>query len=166
MMQLNIRSILAHQSKLRQLLQTMANKNSQTDVLLLCETFLTTRTERLVNILGYSLVTNNRKDYKGGVVAILIKHGITFRKRNDLNIMKEKTIESVYVDVTAKNGNIYTIGNLYRAPNSDIKGIMDHIDYMVNKTNTKTKNKLTIGMDQNLNLLKSEDHHIQVNLWI
>ena len=80
MMQLNIRSILAHQSKLRQLLQTMANKNSQIDVLLLCETFLTTRTERLVNILGYSLVTNNRKDYKGGVVAILIKHGITFRK--------------------------------------------------------------------------------------
>ena len=80
--------------------------------------------------------------------------------------MKEKTIESVYADVTAKNGNIYTIGSLYRAPNSDTKGIMDHIDYMVNKTNTKTKNELTIGMDQNLNLLKSEDHHIQVNLWI
>ena len=42
-MQFNIRSILAHQSELRQLLQTMINKNSQTNVLLLCETFLTPR---------------------------------------------------------------------------------------------------------------------------
>ena len=94
-MQLNIRSILAHQNELRQLLQTMANKNSQVDVLLLCETFLTIRTEKLGNILGYSLITNNSKDHKGGGVAMLIRHGITFRKWNDLNIMKEKTIVSV-----------------------------------------------------------------------
>ena len=138
------------------------------------ETFLMTRMERLVNILGYSLETNNRKDHKGGGIAILIKHGTTFKKRTDLNMMNEKTIESVHMDVTAKNGNIYTIGCLYRAPNSDTKGIMDHIDHIVNKTNTKTKSKLIIGMDQNLDLLKSEYHHItrkfmdlilDLNLW-
>ena len=76
--------------------------------------------------------------------------------------------------VMAKNGNIFTIGSQYRAPNSDAKGIMEHIEEVVNKTNTKTKNELIIGMDQNLDLLKSEDHQItgkflelilNLNLW-
>ena len=47
------------------------------------------------------------------------------------------------------------------------KGIMEHIE-VVNKTNTKTKNELIIGMDQNLDLLKSEDHQITgkfLKLW-
>ena len=52
-MQLNIRSILAHQFELTQLLQTMSNKNSCVDIVLLCETFLTDKTIKLVNIPGY-----------------------------------------------------------------------------------------------------------------
>ena len=39
-MQLNIRSVLAKQSDLNQLLSTLAKKNSSVDILLLCETFL------------------------------------------------------------------------------------------------------------------------------
>ena len=46
-MQLNIRSLLTHQMKLRQLLQIMTNKNSSVDVLLLCETFLMPKTEKI-----------------------------------------------------------------------------------------------------------------------
>ena len=79
-MQLNIRSLLAHQMELRQLLQIMTNKNSSVHVLLLCETFLMPITEKLVNIPGYHIVTNNRNNHKGGGVAILITEGITFRK--------------------------------------------------------------------------------------
>ena len=104
-MQLNIRSILAHQTGLRQLLQVMSNKNSRVDVLLLCETFLTSRTENLVNIPGYCLVTNNRTNHKGGGVAILIRDGITFRPKPDLNQMAEKELESMCVDITARNGS-------------------------------------------------------------
>ena len=65
-MQLNVRSILAHQNDLRQLLHDMSNKNSRVDILLLCETFLTAKTEKLVTIPGYNLVTNKRKNHKGG----------------------------------------------------------------------------------------------------
>ena len=40
-LQLNIRSILAHQHELKQLLRDLEKKNSSIDVVLLCETFLT-----------------------------------------------------------------------------------------------------------------------------
>ena len=112
-LQHNIRSILAHQTELRQLLQMMANKDSSVDILLLCETFLTTKTENLVNIPGYKLIANSRKDHKGGGVAILIKEGITYKKQADLNSMNEKEQESVYVGITTRGGKLIRVGSLY-----------------------------------------------------
>ena len=73
-------------------------------MLLLCETFLTPRTEKLVNIPGYRLVTNNRTSHKGGGVAILNREGITFRPKPELCYMADKELESMYVDITAGNG--------------------------------------------------------------
>ena len=112
-MQLNVRSMLAHQNDMRQLLHDMSNKNSRVDILLLSETFLTAKTEKLVNIPGYNLATNNRKHHKGGGVAILIRNGITFKKRLDLSCMIDKELESVYVDITARIGKLFRIGSLY-----------------------------------------------------
>ena len=45
-LQLNIRSILAHQHELKQLLRDLEKKNSSIDVVLLCETFLTKKNHR------------------------------------------------------------------------------------------------------------------------
>ena len=47
--------MLAHQSELKHLLGTLEQKNSKVDILLLCETFLTKTTTKLVNIPGYKL---------------------------------------------------------------------------------------------------------------
>ena len=112
-LQHNIKSILAHHTKLHQLLQMMANKNSSVDILLLCETFLTTNTENLVNIPGYKLITNSRKNHKGSGVAILIKEGIPYKKQPDLNSMNEKDLESVCVDITTKSGKLIRVVSLY-----------------------------------------------------
>ena len=125
-MQLNIRSLLAHQTELRQLLQVMTNKNFSVDVLLLCETFLMPRTKQLVNIPGYQLVTNNRTSHKGGGVAILIREGITFSQKPDLCYMADKELESVCVDITARNGRQIQICSPYCAPNMDVKNLMEH----------------------------------------
>ena len=43
-LQLNIRSVLAHQHELKQLLRVLEKKNSRIDAVLLCETFLTKNT--------------------------------------------------------------------------------------------------------------------------
>ena len=43
-MQLNVRSLLAHQQELCQIIRTSEKKNSRIDILLLCETFLSKQT--------------------------------------------------------------------------------------------------------------------------
>ena len=125
-MQLNISSLLAHQNKLSELLQVLSTKNSQVDIGVLCETFLKYKTEKLAKIPGYNIICNNHKIAKGGGVT-LVRNSITFKKRPDLSCMEEKLIKSVYIEVRAKNGKSYIIGSLYRAPNSEESGLMQHI---------------------------------------
>ena len=52
-LQLNIRSLSVHQDDLKDLLFHLDKQNSPVDVLLLCETFLSERTHKLINITGY-----------------------------------------------------------------------------------------------------------------
>ena len=58
-LQLNIRSLLAHQADLKLLLNLLDKKKSKADAVLLCETFLTKHTNQLVNIPGYVLINKN-----------------------------------------------------------------------------------------------------------
>ena len=73
--------------------------------------------------------------------------------------MHEKEVESIYAKVRAKNGKHFVIGSLYRAPNTCEENLIQHIEENVNKRNTeKEKKELILGMDQNIDLLKSERH--------
>ena len=105
-LQLNIRSILAHQHELKQLLRDLEKKNSSIDVVLLCETFLTKKTIGMVNVAGYTHVGNYRNTKKGGGVSILIKDGISYKRRQDLDIFQEGETESVFIEILSKNGTI------------------------------------------------------------
>ena len=73
--------------------------------------------------------------------------------------MIEKELESVCIDITARNGKHIQIGSLYRAPNTEIVPLLDHLEMVTKMTNSKPNYKLIIGMDQNLDLLKSENHN-------
>ena len=141
-MQLNIRSILAHQTKLAQLLQTMTDKKSRVDILLPCETFLTDKTSNLVNIPGYQIITNNRKISKGGGVAILVRNGIPYKKLPSLCHMIEKELESVYIDITTRGGRHIRVGSLYRAPNTETTKLKEHIESISLQTQSKPKLRL------------------------
>ena len=112
-MQLNIRSILAHQFELTQLLNTTSNKNSCVDIVLLCETFLTNKTAKLVNIPGYELVYNNHISSKGGGVGILIRSGIPYKRNQSLSLMVEKELESIYIDIATCSGSQIRVGSIY-----------------------------------------------------
>ena len=57
-LQLNIRSLLSHQADLKNLLHELDKRNSTVDILLIYETFLNKKTERMVNMPGYTLVFN------------------------------------------------------------------------------------------------------------
>ena len=91
-MQWNIRSLLAHQYELKQLLRNLEVKRSRVDIVFFCETFLSKKTKKLVHIPGYKLVCNHHPTRKGGGVCILINENTPYKRRQDLDVFVEKTL--------------------------------------------------------------------------
>ena len=161
-LQLNIRSILAHQHELKQLLQDLEKKNSSIDVVLLCETFLTKKTIGMVNVVGYTHVGNYRSMKKGGRVSILIKDGISYKRRPELDIFQEGRTESIFIEILSKSGKNMVIGSMYRPLNTDITQFSNNIatiTSLARKTKGKSSPEIIIGMDHNIDLLKGSCHN-------
>ena len=158
-MQLNICSLLSNATELKMLLTKLEQKNSPVDVILLCETFLTKKTEWLVNIPHYQLYSTCRRNHKGGGTVILVRDGIVHKQRKDLNIMIEKEVEATYVEMTAKCGKRIILGSVYKSPNTNDDKLKIHLAEICSKIKQeKQKKELVIGMDHNMDLLKSHEH--------
>ena len=137
----------------------MTKKNSTIDILLLCETFLNKNTVSLVNLPGYKMISNHSTSHKGGGTAILIRDGKPFRRWKDLDIFLEKETESIFIEVTAKNGMPIVIGSMYRTPNTSSAQFTKHMSEIISRIKQdKKKKEIIIGMDHNMDLLKSEPH--------
>ena len=153
-MQLNIRSLLSNIGELKLLLTKLEQRNLTVDVILPCDTFLSKNTEKLVKIPHYHLYANYRSKHKGGGMAILVRDGILHKRRKDIEIMKEKEAESMYVEMTAKGGK-HILGSVYKSPNTCENTLKNHLTELLNKIKFEKGNKeLVIGMDHNMNLLK------------
>ena len=160
-MQLNIQSLLSHQQDLCQLIRSTEKKNSRIDILLLCETFLSKSTHHMVKIPGFTHVSNYRKNKKGGGVTILIRDGISYRRRTDLDVFDEGLMESIFIEVRSKNGKQMIFGSLYKPPNVGIDQFSEHlssITYKVRIVQGKHPPEMVLGMDHNMNLLNSMIH--------
>ena len=158
-LQLNIRSILSNQLELRMLLNTLKNKNLNVDAVLLSETFLTDKTLKLVNLEGYTLLTNHRKEHKGGGVAILVRNGVNYQRRKDLEVMVEKEVESCYIQIKTKSGKKIIVGSLYHSPNTKETELINHVQNTIVKCKSVKQNlDIILGMDHNLDLLKLNNH--------
>ena len=134
-MHLNIRSVLGHQQELCQLIRLTERKNSWIDVILLCETFLSSKTKSMVNIPGFSHICNYCKTKKGGGVSILLHDGITYKHRSDLDIFEEGLTESVFVEIRSKNSKQIIVGSMYKPPNVSIEQYSNNLTTIVNKSN-------------------------------
>ena len=144
---------------MKQLLDDLILKNSAVDALLLSETFITSKTEKLINMKGYSIHTSNRVNSKGGSTAVLIKKEITQKQRKELEIMNEREAESTFIEMVAKNGKKFVLGSLYRAPNTKEDIFINYVKETIHKIKCENGHKeFILGMDQNLNLLKANQH--------
>ena len=158
-LQLNIHGLISHQDELKLLLHKLSKKNSSVDIVLLCETFLNKKTENLIKIPGYTMIANNHQQNKGGGTAILIKDGLKYNRRKDLDIFIEKEVESVFIDFLSKSNKHITIGSMYRPPNNQDDAFTEAILKIKQKLSMeKEKKELIIGMDHNFDLLKSSEH--------
>ena len=159
-MQHNICSVLSNQCDLRNLLNSLSLKNSKVDIILLCETHLSKQTVGFVNIPNYTQVANYRSTHKGGGTSILIRNDIPFKRRKDLEKFIEKEVESTYMEITAQNGKQFIVGSLYHSPNTSEDPLLNHLREILNKIKAKKSNQeIIIGLDYNLDLLKSDQHN-------
>ena len=128
-------------------------------MVLLCETFLNKKTSKLVNIPGYTMISNSRSLAKGGGTAILVKEGLKYNTCKDLDIFIEKKVESVFVEILAKCNKHIVVGSMYRPPNNTEDTFVEAILSIRHKLSKEHERKeLIIGMDHNYDLLKSWEH--------
>ena len=95
----------------------------------------------------------------GGGTAILVGTDMISKKRSDLTVFQ---IESTFIEVLAKNGRKIVVGSIYRPLNSKEGNFVNEITELICKI-SKEKSELILGMDHNLDLLKSAEHNMTQN---
>ena len=149
--QMNVRGLLNKQDQIKELLRT-----SRSDIVLMCETWLNSSTEKLVDIPGYKLINKNRIDRIGGGVCILIKQDLRSRKRDDLCV-ETQLLEHHVVEVKTDTKNILFVAG-YRPPNSNVKTLLKEYNNLLVSLRKCRHHELVIGIDHNLDLLKTHSH--------
>ena len=148
---------MGKQHELLQFLDDLSIKKSLPKLILLSETHLNESKIRHLNIPNYNLVYQNRSTKSGGGVAILIHNSIMYKEQPDLMTFNSDTLECIFLEMNIKGKQPIIVGSLYRAPSTNPKKFKQAYNRLVNNM-IKEKKEIILGMDHNLNLLKSSTH--------
>ena len=92
-------------------------------------------------------------------MSVLIKDGIPFKRRKDLDVFKEKHTETTFIEISLKNGTPVVIGSLYRSPNTPANEFIDNVSDIIQKIRCEgNKKEIILGMDHNLDLIHGDIH--------
>ena len=150
---LNIRGITSKVTELKYLIEHSLY-GPPPDIIALCETWLT-KDSPIPNILGYEFIQKCQENKHGGGVALLISNRINYKTLPDIQY-EDSSIECCFVKIKL-NARQIIIGSCYCPPNTDPKRFMKMHKTLLS-TLSKCNRSIIIGMDHNLDLLKS-DHH-------
>ena len=153
-LQLNMHGLI---SKL-ELLKKLHNENfgeHSPDVLLLCETWMSKNSPQ-ANFPGYNVYETRRTHKRGGGTCVLVKNLLQSRNYT----IKHKPLESIeYTLVEVRiNSKNYIVGSLYRAPNTDQRCCLKEYNNLLESIVNEKPYGIVLGMDHNLDLLKSSTH--------
>ena len=158
LLQLNIRSLLGKQDNLNRLLSRLSIQNSLPKILIISETHLNSSKLRHLNVPNYKILSRNRENKLGGGVAILSHLTQPIKHRSDLDKFNSETLEYIFAEIPNCHNKPIIIGSIYRPPNTNVKEFNNQYNSII-KTLSKEKHKeIIIGMDHNLDLLKSNSH--------
>ena len=150
-LQLNIRGLLNKQDRLKSILGTY-----NVDLALLCETWLTNKTEKLLNLQGYKIYTSNRVDKIGGGVCILTNSKLRSRIRTDLKVETE-ILEHCIIELKTDTRNVLVVSG-YRPPNCNVRAFIKEYSRLITSLKKCRHHEIIIGIDHNLDLLKANTH--------
>ena len=124
------------------------------DVVILSETWVTPSSLTRINVPGYDFIGKQRTNKKGGGVGILINKNLKYKVRLDLEIT-DSILENCSIELKTSVKNII-IGSMYRPPNTNQREFVEDLKSYIEKIDSKFE--LIIGMDHNMDLLKSEQN--------
>ena len=165
-MQVNVRGLLNKQSQIKNLLSD-DNVLLPIDMVLLCETWLKPSTLDLFGIPNYKAFHITRKDRIGSGTSILVNDKIRSRERRDL-LVETQFLEHCIVELKTDKRNILMV-SAYRPPNTNAKTFLSEYRKLLDKLKKQKDHEVVIGLDHNLDLLKSHLSHptndfIELNL--
>ena len=150
--QMNVRGISSKKTEVKYLIDHCLY-NDTPDVLLLCETWLTPFSP-VLKIPGYETYQRNRIGKKGGGVAILLADKYRC-KTLDIKFVSLE-FESVFIKLELRNGECVCLGSIYRPPNTDPKKFNEEYCVVISQLKKECQN--VIGLDHNMDFLKSNKH--------
>ena len=150
---LNIRGINSKVTELKYLIEHSLY-GPPLDIIALCKTWLT-KDLPTPNIPGYDFIQKCRENKRGHGVALLISNHIRYKTLPDIQY-EDASIESCFVEIKLNTRHII-ISSCYRPPNTDPRQFVKMHKTLLS-TLLKRNRLVIIGMDHNLDLLKS-DHH-------
>ena len=147
--QLNIRGIKGKYYDIIDLI----NRLNSTDVIILCEIWLKTN-DTQPQISGYNFIGKSRQNRKGGGVGFLINKKLKSRNLRELQL-KDEIVKSLFVEIKGNHHNM-VMGAIYRPPSTSVGHFLNSYSDMC--SNLHKHKHVIIGLDHNLNLLKSTRH--------
>ena len=152
----NIRGLMGKQHDLSRLMHRMDSKGG-VPIVMLNETWLRPNTVGMIDIKGYKLLSKCRKGRKGGGVGFLVQENLKIRERPDLDIVSN-SVEHMTIELKTHKDSVL-LCSIYRPPNTSGTEFLSDYKKLVTKL-LKENDKLVIGSDHNLDLLKYNDHSV------
>ena len=150
-MQLNCRGLKSKITSLEHLLNYDL-KMTNIKAVMLVGTWLKPGEDRFINIHGYNFIGQPRPNRKGGGVGLLLTKDLNYRV---LSNRSEPEFECIVVELKGPGKEL--IGTTYRPPNTDARRFLEYYDKM---TLMFKHRSLTLGIDYNLDLIKSDQHEL------
>ena len=126
------------------------------DVVLLSETWLTPASPP-VTIPGYDLVHYCRPNKRGGGVGILVSNKLRYTKCDTITSRMVEN-ECITIEIELRSHEKCIISSMYRPPNVNIQHFQCCYNSLVCVMNKLCPKAIIIGLDHNLDFLKSESH--------
>ena len=134
----------------------MLEKSSKVHCLLLCETWLTEDTKKLLNFDKHKFIGREHNNKKGGGVGFLLRKNLIARERDDLSI-DSACFEYHILKLKCRKRNILLV-SLYCPPNSPVKSFHQEYKQLINKLSRIKSCDIIVGLDHNLDFLKANCH--------
>ena len=111
-----------------------------------------------LNIDGYQTPVGTPTEAKKGGVLMYVKEGINCKPRPDLNIYKQKELESYFVEVINANEKNTIVGVIYRHPCMCPQTFNNEYLKPLTARLGKENRSIYLAGDFNLDLLKTSNH--------